>query len=199
MTRKSKIIFRLLQTSFSLIIAFAIFGAPNALAKKGGGGNGGVGGGEPDPDFTAESLDPLIPAIDSYSLDSGEQIVFRNAQMDLSQFVGSDSNGACNHGFKDGTLVLKPKSTNNPAVATLVFWFKSDLESGSSVMHRFAMEGEFDQAGDWVPSTTNPVANLTFNDWEVAAENRKAQKQDCAGNFQNYPDGSWTVTVTRQP
>jgi len=192
-----------------LILATSILVVPDSLAKKGGnggGGGGGNGGGGADPDFTAASADPVIPAIGSYSLDTGGQIVFRNAQMDLFQFEGILKNGdSCNHwdlnygSLNDGTLVLKPKSSNNPTTAVLSFWFQSVLESGDTVMHLFTMEGEFDAQDDWPPSVENPVTAVMFNYWEVAAENKKAQRQDCAGELPDNSSSTWSVTVTRQP
>lgn len=177
---------------YAALISAAVFSTTSWAAK---GGNGNPGGGE-DPVFTVESSVPLIPAVDSYSLDRGGHIVFRNAEMDLSEFSGTNADGACHHGFNEGTLTLKPKSDKNPAVARLHFWFKGRLDSGALVTHLFAMEGDFNDPGDWPPSDTT---SITFDYWEVAAENRKAQRQDCAGDHATYPDAnSWTITVTRK-
>ena len=192
---------RSLLTAILGCLFLGMSGAALSDHKPNHGGGGNPGGGTEDPIFTADSADPMIPPVDSYSLDRDEQIVFRTARMDLAQFGGMfDIGGACNHGFTDpGTLVLKPKSNQNPA-AVLEFWFQSALLSGDTFMHRFYMEGDFEDLGNWPPSVGNPTT-LTFKYWEVAAENKKAQKQDCAGESKSFPDldGPWTVTVSRQP
>jgi hypothetical protein len=153
-----------------------------------------------DPVFTADSTDPYIPPIDSHDLGHDWAIVFRNADMDLTQFTGSwDSGGSCNHEAPPSTIVLKPKSKKNPLVARLEFWFLSSLESGDIVSHLFYMEGVFDEPDNWPPlDTDDPETTLTFNYWEVKAENKWAQRQDCAGEEWD-PSGPWTVTVTRKP
>jgi hypothetical protein len=173
---------------------------PDALAKKGGNGGGNTGGGGVDPVFTADSADPLILSGDSHSLDAGGQIVFRNAEMSLAQFKGTDSNGECSHqNYQMGTLVLKPKSSKTPEIAVLNFWFQSSLESGDLVTHLFTMEGGFDEQDNWPPGLDpdNPDSSttVTFDFWAVAAESRKAQRMDCAG--ESSVNLSWTVTVTQ--
>lgn len=153
----------------------------------------------PPPVFTVYSEGLIDPAVDSYSMDRDWQIVFRDAYMELSEFVGTDSNGECNHGFRPGIIVLKPKSRKNPLIAKLEFWFPSELESGDTVSHLFIMEGVFDEPGNWPPTEVDPSTSLTFNYWEVAAENKWAQRQDCAGGTteEEYPeDPPWTVSVT---
>jgi hypothetical protein len=154
----------------------------------------------PPPVFTVYSGGLIDPAIDSYSMGRDWQIVFRDAYMELSEFVGRNSLGDyCNHGFRPGIIVLKPKSRKNPLIAKLEFWFHSELESGESAPHLFIMEGVFDEPGNWPPTEADPHTTLTFNYWEVAAENKWAQRQDCAGGTteEEYPDGPWTVSVTR--
>jgi hypothetical protein len=189
---------RLILLSFAMMVA-----ASPAFAKPGngnGGGNGGGGGG-PDPVFVVESTDPTILAPESYSLDRGEQIVFRDADMDLGQFdVTYQGGGDCDHGPSHGTLVLKPKSSNNPSVAVLSFWFQAALEfgePGDTVMHQFYMEGEFDEPDNWPPSEAYPETTVTFDYWEIRVENKKAQRNDCAGESATVPDpnGPWTITV----
>lgn len=55
---------------------------------------GGTSGGDSDPVFTVESLDPGLPPVDSYSLNPGDVITFRGATVDLSQLAGTlDSGG----------------------------------------------------------------------------------------------------------
>jgi hypothetical protein len=163
----------------------------------------GQGGGGEDPIFTAESLDPNIPAVDSYDVFQETTIVFRDAQFDLSQFEGTwdNSGGACDHGFTGGTFTIKPKSDSTPDLALLTATFQSELETGQVKTHVFTMEGLFDEPGNWPPSSGDPQTTITFDYWEVQAENKKAQRDDCAGESATVPDpnGPWTVAVTRQP
>jgi len=154
-----------------------------------------------DAVFTADS-DLIVGPIDSYSVDHDWQIVFRHTEMNLSGFtVSYDSGVACPpHNPEKGIMVLRPKSRKNPMVARLDYWFQSELESGELVTHLFLMEGVFDEPGNWPPSETDPVTTLTFNQWEVAAENKWAQRQDCAGGTteEDFPDGPWIISVARQ-
>ena len=163
---------------------------------------GGSSGGDPDPVFTAESLDPDIPPIDSWSLDPGDVIVYRQATVDLSQFDGTwESGGACNHGIRTGTLSTRPKSSQDPDIAVLRFGFRSELESGKEAHHIFVMEGVFDEPTNYPPSEADPETSFTLESWEVSAEQKKAQREDCAGGSPSIPDpaGPWSVTITRQP
>ena len=151
-----------------------------------------------DPLFTANS--ELIQYIEPNPADNDWQIVFRHTVMDLTQFTCSyDGGESITHEPDRGIMVLKPKSRKVPAVARLEYWFQSDLESGDTVTYLFFMEGVFDDPDNWPPSDTNPETTLTFNYWEVAAENKWAQRQDCAGGSADYPDpdGSWTISVSR--
>ena len=91
-------------------------------------------------------------------------------------------------------MVLKPKSRKVPDIARLEYWFKGELlESGDVVTYLLVMEGKFDEPDNWPPTDFTTVS---FNYWELAAENKWAQRQDCAGAFGDalYP---WSVTVTR--
>lgn len=163
---------------------------------------GGTSGGDPDPVFTAESLNPYIEPVDSYSLDPGDVIVYREATVDLSQFAGTwESGGTCDHGIRTGTLSTRPKSSQLPDIAVLQFGFRSVLESGKEAHHVLIMEGQFDEPNNWPPSATDPETTLTLDYWEYAAENKKGQREDCAGASPSVPDpsGPWTVTVTRKP
>jgi len=161
---------------------------------------GGSSGGDPDPTFTVDSPDPDIPSVDSWSLDPGDVIVYRDATVDLRQFDGVwQSGGACNHGVPTGTLSTRRKSSQEPDVAVVRFGFRSQLKSGNDAHHVFIMEGQFDEPLNFPPSEGDPETTLTLDYWEYAAENKKAQKEDCAGESLNYPDGPWTVTVTRKP
>ena len=174
-----------------------ILGLDSAHAAKGGKKGGPDGAGPNDSVYTIESLDPYIPQVDSHSVDSDGQIVYYGA-MDLSGFVGSDSSGACDHGFNDGIIVVYPQSRKNPLAAELIFWFEGILESGDAVTHLLTMQGQFDEPDNWPPSAGDPETTITLNYWEFAAENRKAQRQDCAGES-DFPAGPWTVTVTLKP
>ena len=63
------------------------------------------------------------------------------------------------------------------------------------------MEGEFDEPDNWPPSGSDPETTVTFDYWEIHAENKKAQRDDCAGESATVPDpnGPWTITVTLKP
>jgi len=161
------------------------------------------GGGQEDPVFTADSLDPDIPPVNSFSLDGEDIIVFRNAQVDFTQFEGAwaGSGAPCNHGIRIGTFSLKPKSSQNPEVAVMTSYFQSELEeTDDTTMHFFTLEGVFDDPSNWPPSAGNPTS-MTFSYWELYAENKKARRADCAGESPSVsdPNGPWTITVTRQP
>lgn len=179
-------------TAVALFMAVATF---TVHAAKGGHQGGGTGPGPNDPVFTLESTDPYIPPVDSHSVDPGGQVVFYGS-MDLSDFPGMWSNGTpCNEGFKDGTIVIAPKSSTNPLTAELTFWFSSSLESGDSVTYMFTMEGQFDEPDNWLPTAADPSTTVTFNSWDLQAENKKARRLDCAGTS-DFPAGPWHLTVT---
>ena len=201
-----------MKIRYSLTVGFGLAAACLLLAtsawahcagKHGPGHPHCSGGGQEDPVFTADSFDPDIPPVNSFSLDGEDRIVFRDAQVDFSQFEGTwqGSGAACNHGVRTGTFSLRPKSTENPAVAVLRAYFQSELESGNTTTHFFTFEGVFDEPGNWPPSASDPVTSLTFDYWEFYAENKKARRSDCAGESSTVPDpnGPWTITVTRQP
>ena len=176
--------------ALTMLLIGGVLIAANATAKKPD---------KPPPAvFTVDSV-ALIEPVDSYSMDRDWQIVFRDAVMHLDQFGGTNSLGPCSHGTRPGIIVLKPKSRKNPLIAKLEFWFMSELESGDSVSHLFVMEGVFVEPGNWPPTEADPHTSLEFNYWEVAAENKWAQRQDCAGGTaeDEYPDGPWVVNVTR--
>lgn len=201
-----------LAVSFRSILLTSIFLLFNPLAWAHCGGNhsgshphcsgGGTGGGDQDPVFTAESLNPDIPPVDSYSLDPGGVIVYREATVDLSQFWGTNSDSSiCNHGVRTGTLSTRPKSSQDPDIAVVRFGFRSELDNGKEAHHVFVMEGVFDEPLNYPPSEADPETTLTLEYWELHAEQKKAQRSDCAGESGSIPDldGLWTVTVTRQP
>ena len=190
-------------TTAALIVAMA---AGNANAGKGGNKDkdGDDSGGFIDAVFIVDSSAPSIPPVASNSADSKGQIVFYAGDdtvaadgMDLSLFEGSyDSGTPCSNGFLDGIIVIYPQSTRNPGSAELIFWYRDDLESGDEVTHLLTMQGTFDDPTNWPPSEAKPQTTITLNYWEFAAENRKAQRQDCSGSS-DFPVDPWTVTVTR--
>jgi hypothetical protein len=192
-----------LRRNVQIITATAVLalamGAAHAHHNPGhgGGGGGGPGPGPNDPVFTVESLSPYIPAVDSHSLDGGGQIVFYDALMDLSPFDGTLESGEnCSHGEQIGTLVIHRESRKNPLVAELVFWFQGVLESGDLATHSFVMQGWFDEPDNWPPTEADIETTVTFENWQFEAENRPAQRQDCAGAYDYSGVGPWTVTVT---
>jgi hypothetical protein len=171
-----------------LVLAASILIIPDALAgkpdKPGGGGNGGGG----DPVFySADSFDLGFGAVDSNGTDS-TQLVFPNTPVNLG-FTGCDYAT----GFSNGHLVLQPESSKNPVTATLTFWFKGTLNNGDVVSYRLYMTGDFSDFSDWPPADSS---QLDFDYWEVAAENKKAQRQDCEGSGGPALE-PFTVTVTR--
>ena len=127
--------------------------------------------------------------------------------MNLTNFtegkVFFDSGVSCIQGplSGQGIMVLQPKSKNVQAVVRLEYWFEAELESLDVVTYLLVMEGKFGDPDNWPPTEADPVATLSFNYWELAAENKWAQRQDCAGGSADYPDpdGSWIVSVTREP
>lgn len=189
----------IIQTLSVTIILGLAAGAAQAHHKAGhgaGGGGGDDGAGPDDSVFTVESVEPYIPLVESHSADPHGQIVFYG-QLDLSLFDGTwQSGGACFHeGLKDGIIVIYPQSKQNPLAAELIFWFPAALESGDIVTHLLTMQGVFDEPDNWPPAADDPATTVTLNYWEFAAENRKAQRQDCAGES-DFPAGPWSVTVT---
>jgi len=187
----------------SITAALFILGmaSGSVYAAKGGNKNSGgdPSGGYIDAVFIVDSLDPPIPPVASNSADTKGQVVWYG-QMDLSQFEGTwDSGGVCFHeGLRDGIIVIYPQSSKSPLNAELIFWFNAPLESDDSVTYLLTMQGQFDEPDNWPPSVDDPQTTITLNYWEFAAENRKAQQQDCAGSS-DFPAGPWTVTVTRVP
>lgn len=165
---------------------------------------GGSSGGDQDPIFTAVgedlSTDPptaLFSEVDSHSLDPGDVIVYRNVTMDLTGF---DNLTGCSHGVKTGTLSTKPKSSEDPQIAVVRFGYRSLLESGKEAHHILVMEGSFRDQYNWPPSVGNPATLYDFFFWDLAAEQRKARRSDCAGNsIDDGLGGDWELTVIRQP
>ena len=169
---------------------------------------GGTSGGDEDPVFSAEgvimdfSTDPptefsgLFAEVDSHSLDPGDVIVFRGVTVDLSAF---DARSGCSHGVKTGTLSTRPKSSEDPDVAVVRFGFRSELlKPGQEAHHILVMEGSF--VGNWPPLLNEVTSLEDFYYWNLEAEQKKAQRDDCAGNSLDNGLGiiaDSVVTVTR--
>jgi hypothetical protein len=166
------------------------------------GGNKGNDSGEEDntggvstASVALESTSPYIPLILSNSVDRAGKAVFYG-QMDLSEFPGSYDNGtACSNGLLDGIIVIYPQSSKNPQAAEMIFWYPDTLESGEQITHLLTMTGKFDEPGNWPPTAADPETTVTLEYWEFAAENRKAQRQDCSGSYAFDGTGPWTATV----
>jgi hypothetical protein len=157
---------------------------------------GGTSGGDQDPVFELVSVDLGIAGpVPSHSLDPGDVIVFRGVTVDLSAF---DTLSGCSHGYKTGTLSTRPKSNEDPDIAIVRFGFRSQLESGQEAHHILVMEGEFRSSGNWPPALGETAILENFYYWELAAEQKKAQRQDCAGDSISHGvGGPWVVEVTR--
>jgi hypothetical protein len=171
----------------------------NGKDKGGGGDDGGVGNSNALVYLDNDS--PRIPCVESESFNNNGQVVFYG-QMDLSQFPGSYNNGdICPKGMTEGIIVIQPRSNNNPQAAEMIFWYNDTLDSNETATHLLTMTGTFDERDNWPPTTGDIYSSVTLEYWEFAAENRKAQRKDCAGKY-DYPGagnqdaGPWTVTVT---
>ncbi|NIP70631.1 MAG: hypothetical protein GTO04_16055 [Planctomycetales bacterium] len=90
--------------------------------------------------------------------------------------------------------MIYPQSSTNPLAAEMIFWYEDVLQSGDAVTHLLTMTGHFDEPDNWPPAIDTTV---TLEYWEFAAENRKAQRQDCSGSYEFDGAGPWTVTVSR--
>jgi hypothetical protein len=182
--------------SAAIIIALA---TGNAFAAKGGnkGGNDGGsdddGGGGSTTTFALESISPYIPLVTG-GIQRGQGVFY--GQMDLSEFPGTyDNLTSCSNGLLDGIIVIYPQSSKNPQAAEMIFWYDDALQSGDAITHLLTMTGKFDEPGNWPPTAANPETTVTLEYWEFAAENRKAQRQDCSGSYAFDGSGPWTVTV----
>jgi hypothetical protein len=201
-------------TTATLILGMA---ANPAYAAKGGKGKGGGGDGDDDggpgiqnASVSLESISPYIPSVVSQSFDNKGQVVFYGA-MDLSEFPGTYDNGdddegndlnctkLATDGPTEGIIVIYPQSSKNPQAAEMIFWYSDVLENGESAQHLLTMTGQFvsDAQGNlnWPPTAAEPT-DIELEYWEFAAENRKAQRQDCEGSYNYTGEGPWTVTVS---
>lgn len=173
----------LVNTFLALVLALSC--STGAFAAKGGGGKGGGNAGSGDgggetPVYTADG-DLLSNAVDSTNL-SFDDIIFRPSAgftFDLSGFTPvSGPNGTCApySNVQTGTLVLTTGDSASPGSAELRFGFQEQLTNGKTVQHYLIMQGTMD--GNWPPTGTTL---MTFTSWEIAAENKNAQRDDCDG------------------
>lgn len=181
--------------------ALAVSANPVLAKKNGNGGHPGGSGSTPAPVYVVESSDPgIISGLDNHG-SSGDQVVWYYDTIDLSDFPGtwSSSGDPClPHGdgvLVNPTLVIERKSQSDPVDAHVLIWYQAQLESGDSVTNLMTLEGTFDTPDNWPPSL-DTSSSVTLDYWEFAAENKKAQRMDCAGSS-DYPAGPFTITVTR--
>jgi hypothetical protein len=166
----------------------------NGKDKGGGGDDGGVG--NSNALVYLNNVSPEIPYVESESFNNNGQVVFYG-QMDLSEFPGSYNNGdACPKGMTEGIIVIQPRSNNNPQAAELIFWYNDTLDSDETATHLLTMTGPFEEPANWPPTAEDIDSSVTLEYWEFAAENRKAQRKDCAGKYDYTGAGPWTVTIT---
>jgi hypothetical protein len=180
--------------SIALIMTLVTASAAAAPGGNGGGNGGGNNSGGKEDEgpagivVTVESTnvsiwpeDPEATEIPSHGVSSQGQAVFYDVMMDMSQFGGTDAQGTCNHGERSGILVIEHENRTNPEMAQLLFWFNALLvESGDSATHLLRMDGVFLDSQNWPPAPgTDSI--VEFNFWEFFAENKKARRQDCAG------------------
>ena len=192
------------QAKFTLTILFttvAVALSSPAMGEKGGGKKGDNPSGNPDPILLIEADTPFIPPTLSNSVDNQGQAVFYGA-MDLSPafspFSGTTDDGqACELEYEDGIVVVYPQTKGNPYEAELIFWYSDELQSGDTVTHLLTMQGRFDEPGNWPPGTDDPDTSITLDYWEFGAENRKAQRIDCAGSGWAKPGEGYVVHFTR--
>jgi hypothetical protein len=200
---------KLAAVSAAALLGLAIT-SHSVLAKNnghgGGGGNGGGGGGGGGGSTTAlftiesEGSTPFVPLTVDHSVDSHGQMVFYVDNLDFTQFVGQRNDGSsCNPGVVNGTLVVKPRSNTDLVDADLISYFPYTLDSGDPVTYKFTMQGTFEDPSNWPPSASNPFTTVTFDYWEYSAENKKDQRQDCAGSLPLGSSETWTMDVTRLP
>lgn len=187
---------KITTAAMTMALAFNTAHAAKGGNKGGGGSDEENGGGASTAVVALDSFSPYIPLVISNSVDRGGQAVFYG-QMDLSEFPGKYDNGtACSNGLLDGIIVIYPQSSKNPQAAEMIFWYNDVLESGESITHLLTMTGQFDEPGNWPPTAADPETTVTLEYWEFAAENRKAQRQDCSGSYAFDGTGPWTVTVS---
>lgn len=188
MTHRSFINKILLAVFVSLVCASAPLA--DALAGNGGGkgqpGNG--NGAEPEPLYRANEVEVVGEGlingdpIDSTNLHL-DKITFRPSAgftVNLSGFPveDPDSSGDC-PGFgaeTTGTMTLTTGDLGPPD-AELRFGFQGQLSNdGDTVQYYLVMRGTM--VGNWLPTT---ITELTFDSWEIFAENKKSQRSDCEG------------------
>jgi hypothetical protein len=194
-------------TAVAILMALAI--NPAHGGNNGNNGNGGGGGGGGDDGgvgnsnalVSLDSASPYIPKVESESFDNKGQVVFYG-YMDLREFPGSYNNGdTClrEEVLTEGIIVIHPDSKSSPEAAELIFWYRDVLDSGEPTQHLLTMAGIFDERDNWPPTADDPSTTVTLEYWKFAAENRKAQRQDCAGSYDYTGEGPWVVTVSLVP
>jgi hypothetical protein len=197
-----------------IITTTAIMTAAVGTAHAAKGGNkdkGNPDGGFIDAVFSAASSDPYIPYVESNSADTKGQMVFYG-HMNMSQFTGTwdhpddedviecsaDGLREYDDDLTEGIIVIYPQeSLDYENGAELKFWYRDVLESGKEIQHLLTMQGQF--LGNWPPSEASSMTTVSLRSWKFSAENRKAQRQDCSGEF-DLPDEveSLKVTITRE-
>lgn len=185
-------------TTAALLITLATCPAYGGNGNGKGNGGGDDGGNDPGGISNArvylEQDNPGIPYVESESFDNKGQVVFYG-HMNLKGFNGQYNNGDPCIRYDEpteGIIVIHPLSNNNPEAAELIFWYRDILDSGDTIQHLLTMTGTFEDSNDWPPAGETTVRLET---WEFSAENKKAQRQDCAG------DGidDYEIVVTRVP
>lgn len=184
------------------VILMAIITSTAHAAKKPpkGGGSDGGGAGNQNALVSLESSSPHIPYVESQSFDNKGQVVFYG-HMNLSEFEVSYDNGElCAYDqtaedLTNGIFVIHPISSTNPGAVEMTFRFSGFLDNDEQAAHILSMTGSFDEPPNWPPTVDDPETTLTFEYWEMAAENRKAQRKDCSGSRDYNVPGSWTVYI----
>ena len=184
----------------AIMLGLAMAHGPAMAKNTHSGGHNGGGGSSAVFTIESEGGTAFIPLTDSQSVDSNGQMVFYVDNLDLSQFPGYRNDGsACGPDLVNGTLVVKPRSNTDLVDADLISYFPYTLDSGEQVTYKFTMQGTFEDPANWPPSTANPFTTVSFDYWEYAAENKKAQRQDCAGSLPVDSTETWVVGITRLP
>lgn len=189
MLLKPRLLICTMLTTTLLMAGISIAGS--AFAKSGGGkGGGNAGGGNGGADEIVYSAagdlvnEPAAGYIDSTNLNF-DDIIFRPSAgftFDLSGFDVNGPDGPCTNfsATTTGTLVLGPGDSAAPGSAELRFGFQGLLSDGSNtVQHYLVMHGVM--SGAW-PPVGSDVTMLEFTDWSIEAENKKSQRNDCAGD-----------------
>lgn len=190
---------RLIKTGIFLVtLSFINLFGVCAWAKPGNGNGGGdAGGGSGGTDelvyLASDDYGLVATEIESTSLNFTD-IIFRQVVLDLSAFtVGGADWLPGNFGITQGTMVIGP----NPELANhdseMKFWFTAPL-NGKNTQYYLSMYGNL--AGDWFPVAGSV---MTFDNWELMAENRKARKTGCYGSSFTDPLPDISILVEQAP